>query len=51
VYFDGVGVQRAAIVLGGYALFGLVGTLLVAQIAQPRQVAIPPSQALVPAGR
>ncbi|MER7001651.1 hypothetical protein ABT297_01160 [Dactylosporangium sp. NPDC000555] len=51
VYFNGAGVQRAAIVLGGYALFGLVGTLLVAQIAQPRQVVIPPTQALVPVGR
>ncbi|MEV6928681.1 hypothetical protein AB0M46_29900 [Dactylosporangium sp. NPDC051485] len=50
VYFDGVGVQRAAIILGGYSLFGLVGTLLVAQIAQPRQIVIPPSQALVPVG-
>ncbi|GAA2363301.1 hypothetical protein [Dactylosporangium salmoneum] len=50
VYFDGVGVERAAIILGGYSLFGLVGTLLVAQIAQPRQIVIPPSQALVPVG-
>ncbi|WP_432832087.1 hypothetical protein [Dactylosporangium sp. CA-092794] len=48
VYFDGAGVQRAAIVLAGYALFGLAGTLMVAQIAQPRQVIIPPSQSLVP---
>jgi hypothetical protein len=48
VYFSGAGVQRAAIILGGYAVFGLVGTLLVAQIAQPRQVVITPGQSLVP---
>jgi hypothetical protein len=50
VYFNGVGVQHAAIILGGYALFGAIGTLMVAQIAQPRQVVIPPNTTLVTLG-
>jgi hypothetical protein len=51
VYFDGVGLPHAAQVLAGYALFGISGTLLVARVAQPRPVVIPPSQSLVPVGR
>ncbi|GGM14758.1 hypothetical protein ACFFX1_04310 [Dactylosporangium sucinum] len=51
VYFDGVGVGRSALVLGGYALVGVAATLVVARIAQPQRVVIPPSRSLVPVAR
>jgi len=51
VYFGGVGLARSAVILGGYGLFGVVGTLLVALIGRPEKVVIPPRKTAVPAGR
>ena len=51
VYFDNVGVGRSALVLSGYVLIGVLGTLIVARIAQPKPVVIPASQTLVPVSR
>lgn len=50
VYFDGAGVGRAALVLGGYCAAGVLGTLVVARLARPKAVVIPPSRRPVPAG-
>ncbi|MEV4511658.1 hypothetical protein AB0K00_22105 [Dactylosporangium sp. NPDC049525] len=41
VYFDGVGVGRAALVLSGYCLIGVLGTLLAVAAARPRAVSLP----------
>jgi hypothetical protein len=37
-YFHGVGVQRAALLLGGYALAGVLGTLVASAMQEPRPV-------------
>ncbi len=45
VYFDGVGVGRSALILSGYVLAGVLGTLLAVRAAQPRTVVLPPAAA------
>jgi hypothetical protein len=37
-YFHGIGVQRAALVLGGYAIAGVLGTLVASAMQEPRPV-------------
>jgi hypothetical protein len=41
VYFDGVGVGRSALILSGYCVIGVGGTLLAANAGRPRRVTVP----------
>jgi hypothetical protein len=41
VYFDGVGVGRSTLILSGYTLAGVAGTLLAVRAARPRKVTLP----------
>ncbi|MEV0127606.1 hypothetical protein AB0H83_03965 [Dactylosporangium sp. NPDC050688] len=43
VYFAGVGVGRSALILCGYSVLGVLGTLLAVAAGQPRKVALPPA--------
>lgn len=41
VYVGGVGVGRSALILSGYSLIGVLGTLFAARAARPRKVILP----------
>ncbi|MDG6109600.1 DUF3533 domain-containing protein [Dactylosporangium aurantiacum] len=43
VYFHGVGVGRSALILCGYCLLGVLGTLAAVAAGQPRKVTLPPT--------
>ena len=43
VYFAGVGVGRSALILCGYGILGVLGTLLAVAAGQPRKVILPPA--------